>query len=72
MEIAVAQRPVLKLAHEQQRPALADEVERVSHGAVLVVGLHGSNPDRTAIVAVTTFYYEDNTCEKQVEGARVD
>ena len=40
MEIAVAQRPVLELAHEQQRPALADEVERVSDGAVLVVGLH--------------------------------
>ena len=42
VEIAVAQRPVLELAHEQQRPALADEVERVSDGAVLVVGLHGS------------------------------
>ena len=40
VEIAVAQRAVLELAHEQQRPPLADEVERVGHRAVLVVGLH--------------------------------
>ncbi len=40
VEIAVAQWAVLELAHEQQRPPLADEVERVGHRAVLVVGLH--------------------------------
>ena len=73
VEIAVAQRAVLELAHEQQRPALADEVERVSHGAVLVVGLHVI--EESAVVAacfeVSTSNYEDDTCKKQVNGARV-
>ena len=40
VEVAVAERAVLELADEQERPALADEVERVGDGAVLVVGLH--------------------------------
>ena len=74
VEIAVAQRAVLELAHEQQRPALADEVERVGHRAVLVVGLHviEASSDVAAFLEVVTSNYEDDTCKKQVDGARVE
>ena len=42
-EVGVALRAVHQLAHDEQRPSLADQVERVGHGAVLVVALgHGA------------------------------
>ena len=38
-EVGVALRPVHQLADDEQRPPLADELERVRHRAVLVVAL---------------------------------
>ena len=38
-EVGVALRPYHQLADDEQRPAVADDVERVGDGAVLVVVL---------------------------------
>ena len=40
-EIRVALRALEQLAHDEERPPLSDQAERVTDGAVLVVALHG-------------------------------
>ena len=46
-EVGVALRPVQQLAHDEERPALADEPERVGDRAVVAVGLQTNHPSRT-------------------------
>jgi hypothetical protein len=42
-QVGVAPGPVQQVADDQQRPALADELERVGDGTVLGVALHPGN-----------------------------
>ncbi len=60
-EVGVAQRTMLELADDEQRPALADEVEGIRDRAELVVGLAHTR-ERTTPVLET----EARTCKKQV------
>src|SRR5581483_3287862 len=65
-EVRVPLRAVHQLADDEQRPALADQVERVSNRAVLVVALsHRTQCSRSACCC------EALTCKRQVDAASV-
>ena len=65
VEVGVAELLVLQeLPHDQERPALADDVERVGDRAVLVVAPHAA-PDCTPAIfrnGSTNLYFESKCC----------
>ncbi len=65
-EIGVALRTVHQLPDDEERPALADQIERVSDRAVLVVAL-----GHARIIARLLADCEVNTCKKKVCSGRL-